>query len=256
MKKKGLIPAVLLTVVITFTGYFMPSIVCGIQDSRNYAEVEGFPSVDVSLSFSHDMSLPEKLEIFSSGISYTVNTASTDGDGYDKVVSELKRLMESFASYGYDIFYGGDMELVQLSPYIAVFNDEHETTMRIWICELHQYDGIGNVTIYLDDETGCVLGMGYYSEKEYPEWLGGSGAYIVAECYAMLYNEALEEYNTVIEPIYSIDDSSKKEFDTESSISTDYSDYSSVARMTFQKDGENYEIITASRYDLFIFNAG
>lgn len=250
MMKKGIALTAVLTVVIVLAGFFMPSLVSIIQDSKNHTEVEGFPSVDASLSFSHDMSLPEKLATVAAGIDYAVKAADTESAGYEKVVSELQRLVTVFENMGYDIFEGGNVELLSLSPYIAVCSDENDTTMRIWQCELAIDDGVGNIALTFDDETGYLLSLNYVNEKKNYEWMGAEGAYVLASCYSLLYEDILKDYEISIEPVIG-------EYETESkydqSISA-YDDFSSVAKIVFKGTGEAFEIISVSRHNMLIFN--
>lgn len=166
MKQGRTILAGLLTVVVVAGGFFLPNLVAALQ-ARNAqpVQVETGPA---RLFSSSDLSLREKLVLMSSG---TVQSVEVESARY-LAEEEAEQYSYAYAlGFSQAAMEAAAVEVMNVQPYYNMFVATG-AAFYIWECYIRTEDG-SNLSICIDDETGCLLQLSWISGKKInaePDW--------------------------------------------------------------------------------------
>lgn len=160
MKQGRTILAGLLTVVVVLGGFFLPNLVAEVQ-ARNAqpVQVETGPA---QLFSSSDLSLREKLVLMSSGA--YVQSVEVESARY-LAEEEAEQYSYAYAlGFSQAAMEAAAVEVMNVQPYYNMFTTTG-AAFYIWECYIRTEDG-SNISICLDDETGCLLQLSWIGRKD------------------------------------------------------------------------------------------
>ncbi|NCC66669.1 MAG: hypothetical protein EOM14_00550 [Clostridia bacterium] len=158
MKAKTSVIAAIITLAAVITGFFMPGLVCGIQDIRRDKQVINRETGSVQLVFENTVALTDKLMLIKNGYSRVdIKTGmNLDKSGAQDAATAVLIWLEQ-----YDFYPGtSDAEVNTCVPFLASSSDDTALSAIFWECDFQ--DSYGNlVKLIIDDEKGMMMAFAY-----------------------------------------------------------------------------------------------
>lgn len=158
MKAKTSVIAAVITLATMITGFFMPGLVCGIQDIRRDKQVINRETGSVQLVFENTVTLTDKLMLIKNGYSRVdIKTGmNLDESGAQEAAMAVLIWLEK-----YDFYPGtSDTQVNTCVPFLASSSDDTAMSAIFWEC--HFQDSYGNlVKLIIDDENGMMMAFAY-----------------------------------------------------------------------------------------------
>jgi len=239
--RKYFLPALLTLLALTI-GYLLPQAVSAVEDRRTHAISNSFAAENVTLNFTPEMSVGEKMELAAQGIQYSVEVDGGKKLNADTAEKTARTFFENLSTIGITLS-SDQYKISSVLPYLEIFSDSASTSCLVWCCSA-QYDSGVYINLTIDDETGCVLAFTYscVPEKE-TETDSSVPNSMLKKAYA-LASYLTKEYGF-------LDFSLEPE---DNSNGFEYTNEKNYVLTLINNDGKTYKTSLVIGYSYFLFN--
>lgn len=173
----------LLAALIVFLGAGLPKTVAAWQERNDDVSYAAISPVELTLK-EESFNIVKKLSIFSKGDGLVEVPEAMASKTVEEIRDIFTQTLDRYMQAGLIRDPGADAEgqIINCIPYLAI-DEERAESYLCWYASLITPEAMWSLVLYIDDETGTVINVGYYdriNEQPHPETalLGFSEIYL------------------------------------------------------------------------------